>query len=101
MRWRPVLTPGRRRYLEQLADGQPRRISQRGTVGYSLRQLGWCAFAVRNVKTGEIAASKDVRFYADDGTRLYEFLTDPWDGAEIITPEGLRILHEATEGHLP
>lgn len=92
MRWRPNLTPARRRYLERLADGEPHVIRQRGHVGFSLRQLGWCSFAVRNVQTGEIKACRDVRFYDDDGVRVYAFLTYPWDGAEIITPEGLRVL---------
>jgi hypothetical protein len=94
MRWRPNLTPGRRRYLEQLADGLPRRIKQRGPVGFSLRQLGWCSFAVRDLRTGEVVPLKGQPFYNEDGVKLYEFLTDPWDGAEIITPEGLRVLSE-------
>jgi hypothetical protein len=89
MRWRPILTPGRRRHLEALADGLPRKVGGRGPVGYSCRQLGWCAFAVRDLRTGEIKPSKAVRFYDDDGVRLYEFVGGD---AEVITPEGLRVL---------
>lgn len=91
-RWRPILTPGRRRHLEALADGLPRKVKAVGTVGYSCRVLGWCSFAVRDLRTGEIITKPPGSFYDDDGdTKLYEFVGG---GAEIITPEGLRILAE-------
>lgn len=91
----PRLTPARRRHLEQLSDGEARRVAQRGPAGFACRKLGWCAFAVRIIATGQIVPSPD-RWYDDDGVRLVELLTDPWDGAEIITPEGRRVLEAAT-----
>lgn len=91
-RWRPVLAPARRAHLEALADGQPRKVGSHGPVGFSCRKLGWCSFAVRVLRTGAIVSRPEGPWRADDGTKLYEFLTDPWDGAEIITPAGLRML---------
>lgn len=88
---RSTLTPARRRYLEKLADGQARKITERGRVGYDCRQLGWCSFAVRDLSTGAIIPRPDGPWWVGD-VRLYDFLTAPWDGAEIITPEGLRML---------
>lgn len=89
MRWRPNLTPGRRRYLEALADGKPRKVGGRGSVGYSCRVLGWCSFAVRDLQTGEVVPSPRVPFYDEDGVKLYEFVGGD---AQIITPEGLWVL---------
>lgn len=91
----PTPTPARLRYLAQLADGQARRVTQRGRVGYDCRVLGWCRFAVRDLRSGEIIPSPEGSFWSDDGSRLYEYLVEPLNAAEIITPEGLRVLLSA------
>lgn len=87
-RWRRVLTPGRRAYLEALADGQPRRVTQRGAVGFSCRQLGWCSFAVRDLRTGAVIP-KPAGSWWDGDRKLYEFVGRD---LEMITPEGLAML---------
>ena len=84
----PTPTPARLRYLAQLADGQARRVIQRGRVGYDCRRLGWCSFAVRDLSTGAIIPKPPGPWWIGD-VRLYEFVGGD---AEIITPEGLRML---------
>lgn len=89
----PTRTPARLAYLAKLADGQPRVIGQRGRVGYVCRRLGWCSFAVRDLSTGVVIPMPAGPWWVGD-VRLYAFLEDPWNGAEIITDEGRRILSE-------
>lgn len=97
MRWRPILTPARRRHLEALADGLPRKVGGRGTTGYSCRVLGWCSFAVRDLSTGEIITKQEAQRRLNERGRHelwqegFRFIGDE----QIITPEGLRLIGEA------